>query len=181
MRRIRWELLPQLQSYPNFLHARMGHGSKQMANLKARNQDCMLGVVALRFLPIPEFLSWFFFVGLCIFKVLGRVNISGHWYPYWMMNDDEDNDGQILILILQPFRRFTYVTAHSPTLLSLFLRHSSFSNPFSLLLCHRLFTWRAAHVYRNCRVLDKITSGASAVLSWLFQRCMSLKKTTPTW
>ena len=39
-------------------------------------------------------------------------------------------------LILQPFRCFTYVTAYSPTLLSLFLRH-------------RLFTyviWRAAHV-----------------------------------
>ena len=34
-------------------------------------------------------------------------------------------------LILQPFRRFTYVTAHSPTLQLLHLRHSSFSNPFS--------------------------------------------------
>ena len=32
-------------------------------------------------------------------------------------------------LILQPFRHFTYVTVNSPTLLSLFLRHSSFSNP----------------------------------------------------
>ena len=32
-------------------------------------------------------------------------------------------------LILQPFRHFTYVTAHSPTLSSLYLRHSSFSNP----------------------------------------------------
>ena len=32
-------------------------------------------------------------------------------------------------LILQPFRRFTYITAHSPTLLLLHLRHSSFSNP----------------------------------------------------
>ena len=31
-------------------------------------------------------------------------------------------------LILQPFRRFTYVTAHSPFPL-LHLRHSSFSNP----------------------------------------------------
>ena len=31
--------------------------------------------------------------------------------------------------ILQPFRRFTYITAHSPTLLLLHLRHSSFSNP----------------------------------------------------
>ena len=44
-------------------------------------------------------------------------------------------------LILQPFRCFTYVTAHSPTLLS-------------LLLCHKIFTyvtWRAAHdlVYRT--------------------------------
>ena len=32
-------------------------------------------------------------------------------------------------LILQPFRRFTYVTVHSQTLLLLHLRHSSFSNP----------------------------------------------------
>ena len=32
-------------------------------------------------------------------------------------------------LILQPFRRFTYVTTHSPTLPLLQLRHSSFSNP----------------------------------------------------
>ena len=32
-------------------------------------------------------------------------------------------------LILQPFRRFTYITAQSPTLLLLHLHHSSFSNP----------------------------------------------------
>ena len=32
-------------------------------------------------------------------------------------------------LILQPFRRFTYVTAHSQTLPLLHLRHSSFSYP----------------------------------------------------
>ena len=32
------------------------------------------------------------------------------------------------MLILQPFRHFTYVTAHYPTLPSLYLRHSSFSN-----------------------------------------------------
>ena len=32
-------------------------------------------------------------------------------------------------LILQPFRRFTCVAAHSPTIPSLHLRHSSFSNP----------------------------------------------------
>ena len=34
-------------------------------------------------------------------------------------------------LILQPFRRFTYVTDHSPTLARLHLRHSLFSNPSS--------------------------------------------------
>ena len=32
-------------------------------------------------------------------------------------------------LILQPFRRFTYVTAHSPTVPLLHLRHNSFSSP----------------------------------------------------
>ena len=32
-------------------------------------------------------------------------------------------------LILEPFRRFTYVTAHSPALPLLHLRHSSFSSP----------------------------------------------------
>ena len=46
-------------------------------------------------------------------------------------------------LILQPFRHFTYVTAHSPTFPLLHLRHSSFSNPSfasptsqALHLCH---------------------------------------------
>ena len=33
------------------------------------------------------------------------------------------------LFIIQPFRHFTYVTAHSTTLPSLYLRHSSFSNP----------------------------------------------------
>ena len=33
------------------------------------------------------------------------------------------------LLILQPFCHFTYVASHSPTLPSLYLRHSSFSNP----------------------------------------------------
>ena len=68
----------------------------------------------------------------------------------------------VTLLILQAYRRFTYVTAHSPTLPSLYLRHSSFSNPSVasptsqlilqpfLLLCHRLFTydtWRTAHAH----------------------------------
>ena len=85
-------------------------------------------------------------------------------------------------LILQLFRRFSYVTAHSLTLPLLHLRHSSFSNPsvalpttqlilpplrcfsyvtahsptrLSLLLRHRLFTyvtWRAAHVWKTERI-----------------------------
>ena len=38
-------------------------------------------------------------------------------------------------LILQPFRCFTYVIVHSPTLLSLLLRHKLFIE----------FTWRAVH------------------------------------
>ena len=33
------------------------------------------------------------------------------------------------MLILQNFRHFAYVTTHSPTFPSLYLRHSSFSNP----------------------------------------------------
>ena len=37
-------------------------------------------------------------------------------------------------LILQPFCRFTYVTAHSPTLPLLHQRHNSFSNPAELIL-----------------------------------------------
>ena len=59
-------------------------------------------------------------------------------------------------LILQPFHHFTYVITHSPTLPSLYLRHSSFSNPSvashtSQLILQPFFrfsyvTWRAAHV-----------------------------------
>ena len=44
-------------------------------------------------------------------------------------------------LILQAFRRFTYVTAHSPTLLSLLPRHRLFT----------YITWRATHGARAHR------------------------------
>ena len=46
----------------------------------------------------------------------------------WRMSCDVDKAMEAL-LILQPFRQFTYITAHSPTLLLLHLCHSSFSNP----------------------------------------------------
>ena len=62
------------------------------------------------------------------------------------------------LLILQTFRYFTYVTVHSPTLPSLYLRHSSFSNPSSfsklfvtspmsesILQTFRRFTYVTAH------------------------------------
>ena len=55
-------------------------------------------------------------------------------------------------LILQPSRCFTYVTSHSPTLQSLYLRQGSFSNPFVgsptsqiILQPFRPFTYVTAH------------------------------------
>ena len=47
----------------------------------------------------------------------------------WRMNCDVGEATEWALLILQPFRHFTYVTTLSPTLPSLYLRHSSFSNP----------------------------------------------------
>ena len=56
-------------------------------------------------------------------------------------------------LIFQPFRRFTYVTAHSPTLPLLHLQHSSFSN-----LSFTSPTSQALHLIhlasRPCSALD---------------------------
>ena len=47
----------------------------------------------------------------------------------WRNGGIEFVTGEWAELILEPFRHFTYVTAHSPTLPSLYLHHSSFSNP----------------------------------------------------
>ena len=47
----------------------------------------------------------------------------------WRMSCDEDEVTKRLDNELCVFRHFTYVTAHSPTLPLLHLRHSSFSNP----------------------------------------------------
>ena len=57
-------------------------------------------------------------------------------------------------LILQPFRHFTYVTTHSPTLPSLYLRHSSISNisvasPTSQFILEPFF--RFSYVTRSTR------------------------------
>ena len=50
-------------------------------------------------------------------------------------------------LILQPFRHFTYVTVHSPTLFSLILRHKLFI----------YVTWRAAHAVGGAKTVDQNT------------------------
>ena len=61
-----------------------------------------------------------------------RHTPESDWHP-----QDGDSFSNVSVtsptsqLILQPFRRFTYVIAHSPTLPLLHLRHSSFSNPSS--------------------------------------------------
>ena len=66
-------------------------------------------------------------------------------------------------LFLQPFRRFTYVTSHSPTLQLLHLCHSSFSSPSFASLTSQVFTyitWRAAHdrlFKKYCWLINVIT------------------------
>ena len=76
-------------------------------------------------------------------------------YFFWTIRISQSSFSKLSVtsptsqLILQPFRRFTYVTAHFSTIPLLHLHHSSFSKLLSLLLRHRLFTfvtWRAAHV-----------------------------------
>ena len=56
----------------------------------------------------------YIYVCVCIRESMIAVKISVH---------------QITLLMFQPFRHFTYVTAHSATFPPLYLRHSSFSNP----------------------------------------------------
>ena len=52
--------LPQFKCFWNFFHERNGTWIETYGNLKLQDQGCMLGVVAVRILPIPEFLSWLF-------------------------------------------------------------------------------------------------------------------------
>ena len=63
---------------------------------------------------------WVFysFICTCICELQGRLAKWRRW-----------SSCDVGELILQPFRHFTYVTTHSPILPSLYLHHSSFSNP----------------------------------------------------
>ena len=70
------------------------------------------------------------------------------------------NDGKVgewTLLILQPFRHFTHVTAPSPTLPSLHLRHSSFSKPFASLTSQALHLRRLAS--RQCELNPCLYTG----------------------
>ena len=84
-----------------------------------------------------------------------------------------------LELILQYFRHFTYVTAHSPTLPSftyvtaqsptlplLQLRHSSFSNPSFVSLTSQAphVTWRAAHEEKRFLYLKTLPKNAKHLI-----------------
>ena len=67
-------------------------------------------------------------------------------------------------LILQPFCHFTYVTAHSATLLLLYLRHSSFSNPsFASLTSQALHLRHLAS--RPCISLTLITKFSQYIVA----------------
>ena len=61
-----------------------------------------------------------------------QLNLNGSFPSLHLRHKSFSNPSVVLPtsqLILQPFRRFTYVTTHSPTLPLLHLRHSLFSNP----------------------------------------------------
>ena len=79
-------------------------------------------------------------------------------------------------LILQPFRRFTYVTAHSPTLPLLHLRHSSFfASP----------TPQALHLHQHLHELSlfsnlSVTSPTSQLILHPFRRFTYVTTHFPT-
>ena len=84
------------------------------------------------------------------------------------------------LLILQPFRHFTYVTTHSPTLPSLYLRHSSFSNPsFASPTSQALHLIHLASQQSSFSNLF-VTSPASQLILQPFSRFIYFTAHTPT-
>ena len=74
----------------------------------------------------------------------------GEWAELYLPHSSFSNPSVALPtsqLILQHFRRFTYVTAHSPTLLSLLLRHRLFTY-VTRRAAHRCYT--VAPILRMC-------------------------------
>ena len=80
---------------------------------------------------------------------------KSHEQHFWvlfatLLDSDVSVTSPMSQLILQPFCRFTYITAHYPTLPLLHLRHSSFPTLLSLLIRHRLFTFHlVSHPWFN--------------------------------
>ena len=75
----------------------------------------------------------------------------------WRMSCDVGEVTETLQLIVQPFRRFTYVTAHSPSLPLLHIRHSSFFNPsFASPTSQALHvrTWRATNAFKLIKQIN---------------------------
>ena len=103
-------------------------------------------------------------------------------------------------LILQAFRRFTYVTAHFPTLPSLHLRHSSFSKPsvalptsqlilqpfrrFTYITAHsttlRCFTYVTTHSPQSSFSNLSVTSPSSQLILQPFRRFTYVTAHSPT-
>ena len=83
-------------------------------------------------------------------------------------------------LILQPFRRFTYITTHSPTLLLLHLRHSSFSNrSFASLTSQVLHLIHLASQQSSFSNLS-VTSPRSQLILQAFRRFTYVTAHSPT-
>ena len=101
-----------------------------------------------------------------------------------------------VILIIQPFRRFSYVTAHSSTIPSLHLRHSSFSNPSVatpksqlILKSFRRITYATAHSHPTLATLHlrhssfsnpSVASPTSQLILQTFRRFINVTAHSPT-
>ena len=71
-------------------------------------------------------------------------------------------------LILQHFRRFAYITAHSTTLLLLHLRHLA-SRPWTTVMCNMMFCKQMRLTYvilalLRDRLINKIKNGAKIII-----------------
>ena len=86
------------------------------------------------------------------------------------------NDVGKALLILQPFRHFTYVSTHSPTLSSLHLRHNSFSNPSfasptsQLMIRAHSTTFPSLRIRLNSFSNPSVTSPTSQLIPQPFRR-----------
>ena len=129
------------------LHAeksRLQFCRRQVFHRKLRNQVCsftrdLMGAVTFRCFPHPTLsLAWRMSRAFSHLTYVTAHSDSPSFPSLHLRHSSFSKPSLALPtsqLILQPFRCFTYVTAHSPTLLLPLLRHRIFTH----------FTWRAAH------------------------------------